>query len=354
MGRYVPPDLEGTVSFNQVSGKGHALGARARKLKTEGILTVRFELPFPIWCTTCKPEAIIGQGVRFNAEKKKVGNYYSTPIWSFRFKHTTCDGWIEVRTNPKETQYVVTEGARKRDTGEGRLAEGEIIIGASEEEKERLENEGGFGAIEKKVEDGRAANNEKARLEQLYKRSEKDWEDPYERSRALRRTFRADRKDRKAGEERAEVLKDKLSLGIDLLEETEADRLRAGMVAYGDVNGDRPVRRPLFTNQATSSVALKPITDRGKRGKKPTATEVIAEKKARLKTDLQGRTKDSADPFLDSPSSWATLAKRKRMTFEPSTDRKEDEHDNKMAAKSCDTSNVVNTSSTSLVDYDSD
>ncbi len=42
MGRYVPPDLEGTVSFNQASGKGHALGNRARKLQTEGILTVRF------------------------------------------------------------------------------------------------------------------------------------------------------------------------------------------------------------------------------------------------------------------------------------------------------------------------
>lgn len=353
MGRYVPPDLEGTVSFNEASGKGHALGARARKLKSEGILTVRFELPFPIWCTNCKPEAIIGQGVRFNAEKKKVGNYYSTPILSFRFKHVTCDGWIEVRTDPKETQYVVTEGARKRDTGEGRLAEGEIRIGASEEEKERLEKEGGFGAIEKKVEDGRAANNEKARLEELYKRSEKDWEDPYERSRALRRTFRADRKVRKAGEERAEELKDKLSLGIELLDEIEADRLEAGMMAYGDAQSDKP-RRPLFRNQATGSVALTPITDRGKRGKKLSTTDLVMEKKTQLKMDLQGRTRDSADPFLNSRSSWITPAKRKRPAIEATADRKEDNDDINKATTSCNASNVANTANMSLVDYDSD
>ena len=28
---------------------------------------MRFELPFAVWCQHCKPEAIVGQGVRFNA-----------------------------------------------------------------------------------------------------------------------------------------------------------------------------------------------------------------------------------------------------------------------------------------------
>ena len=55
MGRYVPPDLEGTTTLNRAASKPHALGSRARKLKTEGILTVRFECPFAIWCTTCHP-----------------------------------------------------------------------------------------------------------------------------------------------------------------------------------------------------------------------------------------------------------------------------------------------------------
>ncbi len=40
-------------------------------------------------------------GVRYNAEKKKVGNYYSTAIYSFRCKCHLCDGWFEIQTDPK-------------------------------------------------------------------------------------------------------------------------------------------------------------------------------------------------------------------------------------------------------------
>jgi len=76
-------------------------------------------------------------GVRYNAEKKKVGNYYSTPIFSFRCKCHLCDGWFEIQTDPKvrnqsmlmytllilfffflydkNTRYVVVSGARQKD-----------------------------------------------------------------------------------------------------------------------------------------------------------------------------------------------------------------------------------------------
>ena len=70
MGRYYPPpEDDASPSFN----KSHPLGQRARKRRSEGILTVRFEMPFAIWCCTCPKPTIIGLGVRFNAEKKKVG-----------------------------------------------------------------------------------------------------------------------------------------------------------------------------------------------------------------------------------------------------------------------------------------
>ena len=52
----------------------------------------------------------IGMGVRYNAEKKKIGNYYSTPIFAFRCKCHLCDGWFTIQTDPKNTRYVVTEG----------------------------------------------------------------------------------------------------------------------------------------------------------------------------------------------------------------------------------------------------
>src|SRR5882762_2043046 len=43
----------------------------------------------------------IGMGVRYNAEKKKIGAYHSTPIFSFRCKCHLCDGWFEIQTDPK-------------------------------------------------------------------------------------------------------------------------------------------------------------------------------------------------------------------------------------------------------------
>ncbi len=56
-------------SLNSQLGQ-HPLRERARKLKSEGILVIRFEMPFNVWCLHCK--AHIGKGVRYNAEKKQV------------------------------------------------------------------------------------------------------------------------------------------------------------------------------------------------------------------------------------------------------------------------------------------
>lgn len=36
----------------------------------------------------------------YNAEKKKVGMYYSTPIYQFRFKCHLCPNHIEMKTDP--------------------------------------------------------------------------------------------------------------------------------------------------------------------------------------------------------------------------------------------------------------
>lgn len=252
---YVPPELEGTYSANQVSGK-HALGARARK-SGQGILTVRFEMPFAVWCTTCPKPTIIGQGVRFNAEKRKAGNYHSTPIWAFRMKHIVCDGWIEVQTDPKNTDYVVTEGGRRRDTGEDKVREGDVEI-RSEEEKRRLQ-EDAFAALEVKIEDRRVADADKVRIEELYAARERDWEDPYTVNKRVRRGFRADRKDKEKREASTEELKAKMSLGIELLDETDEDRQRAAAAEFGpDISvGDPSVvlatSRPLFSRNGNTT-----------------------------------------------------------------------------------------------------
>lgn len=332
MGRYVPPDLEGTTTANTAAGKSHALGSRARKFKSEGILTVRFECPFPIWCTHCTPEQIIGQGVRFNAEKKRVGSYYSTPIWSFRFKHTVCGGWIEVRTDPKNTEYVVEEGGRRRDEGREKVLDGEIEIGISEEEKARLERDGGFGAVEKKVVDKQVLVGQGRRLEQLEERSRKDWEDPYERSRALRKEFRVGRRARKEGEESGERLKEKFSLGVEMVEEREEDAARARLVEFGRVE-DKKRKKGLFEQDIDNGE--KHTGDAKGKKKKSSTADLMAEKKASLALEIRGNTRAAIDPF-------ATMQDKR--TWQPSLKRKEvgdDEGKNEQ---------IIN----KLVEYDSD
>ena len=54
------------------------------------------------------------QGVRFNAEKQQVGNYFSTKIWNFSMKAPCCGERIEVQTDPKNHEYVIIRGARRK------------------------------------------------------------------------------------------------------------------------------------------------------------------------------------------------------------------------------------------------
>lgn len=323
--RYVPPDQEGLTSGNKLAGK-HPLGARARHLSTTGALIVRFEVPFAIWCTTCKPhETIIGQGVRFNAEKKKIGNYYSTPIYSFRMKHIPCGGWIEIRTDPQNTAYVVHEGARKRDTGEDKpLEPGEIAIRAPGLGQDPAEKDP-FAKIEGKVEDKRKADTEASRIRELQERQDRDWDDPYELSKRLRRTFRAERKGLEKLETNREALKDKMSLGIDLVDETEEDRQRAGMVDFGQDQSAAGIeaaranrRRPMFDQRVSKNSAVSDKREREKNkgsARRAKAAE-LARRKASLRQELAGNTRAAIDPFLkdasDDPNSWKSAPKRKK------------------------------------------
>jgi coiled-coil domain-containing protein 130 len=295
MGRYVPPDQEGLLSGNQLHGK-HALGARANKI-SQGILTVRFEMPYPIWCTHCPKPTIIGQGVRFNAEKKKVGNYFSTPIFSFRMKHVACGGWIEIRTDPKNTAYVVTEGARKRDLGEDKVEEGDVKI-LTQEEREAL-RDNAFAALEGKVEDKQRLEQSKQRLEELQDLSEQQWEDPYEQNKKLRNLFREGRKQREKDAGVSAALRDKMSLEVDLLPEHEDDARRAGFIEFGAFDPEKAVgkavSKPLFK---TDDPIEKGKSKTSRQSRKRKAEEAAKQQTANLAAEIRGNTRAAMDPFL--------------------------------------------------------
>ena len=229
-------------------------------------------------------------------------------------RHVVCGGWIEIRTDPKNTAYVVTEGAKKRDTGEDKFQEGEIRI-TTEEERVRLEGDA-FAKLEGKVEDKQRTMSDKSRIEELYNTKERDWDDPGEANRRLRKAFRVGRKEREKSGKVTEALKDRMSLGIDLLEETEEDRKRAGFVEFGEFGGEGAIvkakTRPLFADTKISEKSL------AKKIKMPKAALEAEKRRESLRQELAGNTRAILDPFLNMDKSnvqtlgGVSLIKRKR------------------------------------------
>ncbi|CAG7926626.1 unnamed protein product [Penicillium olsonii] len=298
---YVPPDQEGVMSGNQLAGK-HPLGARARNLHTTGALVVRFEMPFAVWCDHCKPHpVIIGQGVRFNAEKTKVGNYYSTPIYTFRMKHTVCGGTIEIKTDPQNTAYVVTEGGRKRDLGEDKpLQPGEIAIKPFASNQDPAEKDP-FSKLEDKMEDKTRAKTEANRILELRKARDRDWEDPYTKNQKLRHHFRQERKSLEKKDAAKAALQKKFSLDYEILDTTDADRQEASQVQFGgdaqarETREERAIRlKPMFSTHEP----LRKINAHGK-NRVTRKTDLVAARKASWRKDVLAKARADRNPFGD-------------------------------------------------------
>jgi coiled-coil domain-containing protein 130 len=181
-------------------------------------------------------------------------------------KHTACGGWIGIRTDPKSSEYVVLEGARRRDTGSDVVVadrSGALLIG-DEAEKERRRQDA-FAAFEVGIEDRQAAVAQRDRVEELWMAKERDWKDPGDVNARLRKEFRVGRKMREEMAERGSALQDRLSFGYDLLEEKEEDRRRAGLIEFGSdgggLDGKGAMSRPLFARRSQESETAKSRPD---------------------------------------------------------------------------------------------
>ncbi|KAF8199502.1 DUF572-domain-containing protein [Pholiota molesta] len=209
--KYYPPDYDPSQgSLNKLRGK-HALGDRARKLD-QGILITRFELPFNIWCGTCNNH--IGMGVRYNAEKKKIGAYYSTPIFSFRCKCHLCDGWFEIQTDPKNTRYVVTSGARQKDEDWNPEENGGFAIHDTDKESAPIDP---LAALEKTTDAKNLMEKvQKPRIESLQSVSEHYNADPYSLSLKARKRFREEKKIEQSKRKADDAIKGRYALPTTL------------------------------------------------------------------------------------------------------------------------------------------
>ncbi|KAF2669818.1 DUF572-domain-containing protein [Microthyrium microscopicum] len=354
MGRYHPPSSL-DKSLAEKSSHGFNKQANGKRTQATGPPTVRFEMPFAIWCTTCTPEAIIGQGVRFNAQKAKVGNYHTSPIWGFTMKHTTCGGLIEIRTDPQLGDYVVEKGARRRDYGDdGDSREGKFGEILTEEDRARRAADP-FAHLEGRVEQKEKAKKEGWWVEKLQDHKDRDWDDVWSANRRLRKTFRVERKDLQEKDQNREELAERLGLAIDVLDEVAEDGQRAALMSYGetDISAERnvtvSVSRPLFDKGRNQEAV--PTTVSTTKAQKKTAESISS-----LKKDLRGNTRAVVDPFLNenprTPKSGQRLAgvKRKRVSDQHKSPPLDDPNHKRKPAQSAS----LIQSNTPLVAYDSD
>jgi len=213
--KYYPPayfdylSKGGKKSINMFQGQ-HPLRERARKLKTEGVLVIRFEMPFNIWCLGCNNH--IGKGVRYNAEKKKVGNYFSTSIWNFRFKCHLCDNYIEIQTDPANRDYVVVAGGKRKEEGPG---EGDRWLWDPSATTQKTTD--AFEALEKEQQQIAVAKTENEHIQELSHWKKRTYEDDYGSSQLVRKRFRDWKKAQIEQQKRDEEFASRLNLFIPLV-----------------------------------------------------------------------------------------------------------------------------------------
>ena len=111
--KYYPPDFDPAVhgTLNAYHGR-HPLGNRARKLRTEGAVIVRFEMPFNAWCDLC--HTLLARGTRFNAAQQGAGRYHSTRVYRFTMRCPCCGCQFALETDPAHADYRAVSGATRK------------------------------------------------------------------------------------------------------------------------------------------------------------------------------------------------------------------------------------------------
>ena len=154
-------------------------------------------------------------GVRYNAEKRKVGNYYTTPIYAFRCKCAVCGNYFEIQTDPKHTRYIVNYGA-KAQAQDFDAEDGGHLIGYTEEGERAAAEGDAFASFEKASTSKKRALTDAERLHELEQHNEDKWSDPYALNRDLRKALRTDKGKRREVQASDAALADKYSLGSDI------------------------------------------------------------------------------------------------------------------------------------------
>ena len=250
---YYPPDFDPKKHGSANGYQGvHHLRERARKIG-EGIIIIRFEMPYNIWCEGCNNH--IGMGVRYNAQKSKTGKYYSTTIYKFRMKCHLCDNHFEMETDPQNMDYKILCGARRQERRWDPTKNEQIAPEDSEEVKKLAQDK--MYLLEHEAVDRQKLEQSLPVLERITIMNER-MKDDYTSNQSLRRLFRSKKKELKAQQEKDEDLLSKSSLSLTLLPESERDTKVAKLLKLHASQSSDERRRQVRSELLSQSLFEKP------------------------------------------------------------------------------------------------
>ncbi|CAE7234742.1 CCDC130 [Symbiodinium natans] len=225
--------------FQRKRGFEHHFGKERTKNLSKGVLLIRFEMPFTVQCLRCG--LYIRQGTRYNADKKKIGMYFSTPLYEFSMHcgnivspeksangRAHCNQRLVIRTDPKNDDYELAEGLRRKvEVWDNK--DSETLELADPESRRRMDADPMF-RVEKTLRDKQKERTDKARLSDLQD-LQAEREDAYGWNCVLRKAHRIRRKEEQQREEE-ERLRGKPNFGVPLEPASEEDLLQAKSVEY--------------------------------------------------------------------------------------------------------------------------
>lgn len=181
-------------------------------------------MPVNVWCEGCGEH--IARGVRYNAEKKKCGTYFTSDVFEFQMNCHLCGQRFIIKTDPQNRDYEFVFGLRRKvETFDAK----DIGTREFKDEKEQaIMRMDAIRSLENKEED--ALNSQRVapvldRLKDLNDRIRKD-EDSLNRE--VRNRLRINRK----AEERRQHKAEEAGVSIKLLPTSKSDIRKSHLVQF--------------------------------------------------------------------------------------------------------------------------
>jgi len=246
---------------NQQKSRNSEPGAGSTGKNASDVLppVVRFELPSSAICQCCK--SYISKGTRFNAQKRKSGDFYlSTPILEFEMTSRCCaKTQFIIRTNPQQRSFDYVSGLQKLHETKAPL-KGEVRKESRREIDDEEDEADVLSKLETAARGQRKTMSDIEQLQQIQKFKEKIFLQDADANASIRNTYRQERNRSKKRRREAEALG--YREGIVLADPAPVDSQSARQITFGSSRGSQKKR---FHQARSSSIFLKSSVSKGNR-----------------------------------------------------------------------------------------